>query len=330
MDPSHATGSVEPVLLELDDMRLLVALGEELHFGRAAQRLHLSQPGLSYRLKRLEDSLGYQLLARSRRSVELTPAGHVVLRGAHRLLAEARRTADDGGRVARGETVTLRVGFVGTALYSLLPDVLRELRRRHPDLRLLLEEQKTATQVRALLQGQLDLGVVHLPLPPGTDLQMEVAMTDVMGVALPHDHPLAGREAVALVELANESFVLFPRELEPQTYDSYVGACVSAGFAPRVAQQATGLQTILGLVAGGVGVAFVAGSVGQHLARRGVLFRPLRGPGPTLTTGTAWREPAHSPAATLVRHVIRDVASTSTDHISDQSHRSPHLELLLD
>ncbi len=114
--------------LDLDDMRVLVVLGEELHFGRAAARLHLSQPGLSYRVKRMEDALGYELLARTRRSVTLTPAGAAVLQGSHRLLDEARRLVDDGGRVARGEVAALRVGFVGTALYGLLPPVLREAR----------------------------------------------------------------------------------------------------------------------------------------------------------------------------------------------------------
>lgn len=107
--------------LDLDDLRLLVVLGEELHFGRAAARLHLSQPGLSYRVKRMEDDLGYALLSRSRRSVELTAAGAAVLEGAHRLLGEARRLVEDGERISRGEVATLRVGFVGTALYGLLP-----------------------------------------------------------------------------------------------------------------------------------------------------------------------------------------------------------------
>lgn len=330
MDPTPDTVSLGDVPLELDDMRLLVVLGEELHFGRAAQRLHLSQPGLSYRLKRMEAALGYELVSRNRRSVELTAAGHTVSLGAARMLGEARRLAEDGGRIARGEAATLRVGFVGTALYGLLPDVLRELRRRHPDLRLVLEEQKTATQVRALLLGQLDLAVVHLPLPPGTELQSEVATTEPVGLALPHDHPLAGREALALAELAEEPFVLFPRELEAQTYDSYVGACVEAGFAPRVAQQATGLQAILGLVAAAVGVAFVAESVGRHLARSGVVFRPLLGPAPILTTGAAWREATQSAATARLRDVIRDVALAGHDSDTDQSIGSQRLELLLD
>ncbi|MBC8093851.1 MAG: LysR family transcriptional regulator, partial [Pseudonocardia sp.] len=270
--------------LDLDDMRVLVVLGEELHFGRAAARLHLSQPGLSYRVKRMEDALGYELLSRTRRSVTLTAAGAAMLLGSHRLLDEARRLVDDGERIARGEVATLRVGFVGSSLYGLLPLVLREARRRHPELRLVLEEQKTATQVRALQRGQLDIGIVHLPLGPDAGLTGVAATTDPVGLAVPSDHRLAGVAAIDLAQVADEPFVLFPRELEPHTYDRYVQACVQAGFAPRVAQQATGLQTILGLVASGMGVAFVAASVAANLTRTGVAFRPLTGPAPTLTT----------------------------------------------
>lgn len=265
--PEGAAGSVE-----LDDLRLFVVLAEELHFSRAAVRLHLSQPGLSYRVKRLEDTLGYELLARTRRSVRLTAAGEALLDGARRLLGDAQRVVDDAGRVARGELATLRVAFDGTALYSLLP------------------------------------GVLH----------------DPVGIALPDDHPLAAVEELALADLADEPFVLFPRELEPQTYDRYTDACVAAGFAPKVAHQATGLPTILGLVAGGVGVAFAAGSVAANLTRSGVVFRPLTEPAPQLITGPAWREQGAHPAVRLFCQVIIDVAA------ADQSAKSPLAQLLLD
>ncbi len=299
--------------LDLEDLRVLVVLGDELHFGRAATRLHLSQPGLSYRVKRMEEALGYALLSRTRRSVELTAAGAAVLAGAHRLLDEARRLVDDGRRVAGGEVATVRVGFVGTSLYGLLPPVLREVRRRHPDLRLVLDEQKTAAQVRALRDGRLDLGIVHLPLAADAGLAGEVVRTDPVGLALPADHPLARGPAVDLAECADEPFVLFPRELEPQTHDLYVQACVRAGFAPRVEHRATGLQTILGLVASGLGVAFVAASVAAHLTRSGVAFRPLTGPAPVLRTGPAWAAGSDAPAVRLVRDVVREVAARDPD-----------------
>src|SRR5262245_59440127 len=127
----------------LGALELLVGLAEELHFGRGPPRLHISQPGLSYRVRRLENALGYEVLARTRRSVGLTAAGEVLLEGARRVLAETSRIVGDGARVARGELATVRMGFVGTALYSTLPPLLRLCRERHPGLRLLVEERKT-------------------------------------------------------------------------------------------------------------------------------------------------------------------------------------------
>ncbi|GAB2508555.1 LysR substrate-binding domain-containing protein [Nocardiopsis aegyptia] len=293
----------------LGDLRLFAVVAEELHFGRAAARLHLSQPGLSYRVKALESALGYQVLARNRRGVRLTPAGEVLLAGARRLLGEAHRVVDDGGRVARGELATVRVGFVGTALYSLLPEVLREARARHPALRVRVAEHKTADQVRLLQLGQLDLGLVHLPVAPDNGLETTPVLEDPVGVALPSGHRLAGADAVALADLAEEEFVLFPRELEPQTFDRYTDACVAAGFAPRVAHEATGLQTILALVAAETGVAFVARSVARHLTRSGVVFRPLTGPAPRLVTGPARPVGRDHAGAALLREVILDLTS---------------------
>ncbi len=296
-----------PAVLDIDDLRLLVVLADELHFGRAAERVHLSQPGLSYRVKRMEDLLGYELFSRVRRNIELTPPGMAVVQGAHRVLSEARRMVDEGERIARGEVATLRVGFVATAVYTLVPRVLRLVRVRHPDLHLIVDELKTAVQVRQLQGGQLDIGLVHLPIA-AADLTTVPASVDQVGLALPSDHPLVARRMIDIASLAGEPIVLFPRDLEPDTYDRYVGACVAAGFAPTVAQHASGLQTILGMVASGAGIAFVAGSVARNLSRTGVEFRPLSGAAPVLTSGPAWRHPVAKPAVLLVREAILEVA----------------------
>ncbi|MBW1596294.1 LysR substrate-binding domain-containing protein [Streptomyces sp. JJ38] len=296
--------------VDLGDLRLFAVVAEELHFGRAAARLHLSQPGLSYRVKALEEALGYQVLARNRRGVRLTSAGEVLLAGARRLLGEAHRVVDDGGRVARGELATVRVGFVGTALYSLLPAVLRAARVRYPALQVRVAEHKSADQVRLLQLGQLDLGLVHLPVDPDSGLETTPVLEDPVGVALPDGHRLAGEDAIALADLAGDAFVLFPRELEPRTYDRYTEACVAAGFAPRVAHEATGLQTILALVAAGMGVAFVARSVARDLTRSGVVFRPLtRTTAPRLVTGPARPAGGDHPGAALLHEVILDLTS---------------------
>ena len=318
-----ANGDARPAV-SLDDLRLLVVLAEELHFGRAAARLHLSQPGLSYRVKGLEEALGYHVLARNRHGVSLTPAGEVLLTGARRLLGEAHRVVDDGGRVARGELATVRVGFVGTALYSLLPALLQQTRVRYPQLHVRVEERKSAEQVRLLQVGQLDLGLVHLPVDPAAELATTPVFEEPVGIALPADHPAANAEAISLADLADEEFVLFPRELEPQTYDRYIDACVAAGFAPRIGHLATGLQTILALVAAGTGAAFVAGSVAANLVRSGVVFRPLAGPAPRLVTGLARPAGNEHPGAALLSEVVHDVTS------ADRPAKSPTARLELD
>jgi DNA-binding transcriptional LysR family regulator len=310
--------------IALEDLELFAVVAEELHFGRAAARLHISQPGLSYRVQRLESALGYEVLARTRRSVRLTAAGEVLLEGAQRVLGETSRIVGDGARVARGELATVRVGFVGTALYSTLPALLRLTRERHPDLRLLLEERKTAAQVRGLQLGQLDVGLLHLPLDPDTGLESVPVFEEPVGVALPHDHPLAESDELTLAELADEPFVLFPRELEPHTYDRFVAACVASGFAPEVAHQATGAPTMLGLVAGGVGVAFAAESVAASLSRSGVAFVALTDGAPRLVTGPAWRADHASPAVELLRACLEELAAT------DQLGGSVAADLLLD
>lgn len=294
--------------VDLSDLRMFSVVADELHFGRAATRLHLSQPGLSNRVQRLERALGYEVFARTTRSVRLTPAGEALLAGAQRLLGEASRVIDDAERVASGELATLRLGLVGTALYSMLPSVVRETRRRHPGLSIVVEELKTTAQVRALQRGQLDLGLLHLPVDPGAGLTSVPVLEDPVGIALPADHPLAGAEELDLADFAAEPFVLFPRALEPATYDRYTDACVSAGFAPHVAHQATGLPTILALVAAGLGVAFVAHSVGANLHRTGVVVRPLAAHAPRLVTGPAWRGELE-PAAALLRDVVVDLGA---------------------
>lgn len=298
--------------VDLADLRLFSVLAEELHFGRAAARLHLSQPGLSYRVQKLEASLGYALVTRDRRGVQLTPGGARLLEGARRLLAEAQQVVEDAARVAGGSQATVRVAVVGTALHSLVPAALRILRREHPGLRLLLEEAKTTAQIAGLAAGALDIGVVHLPLPEGAALEARHLIDDPVGLAVPEDWDLATEHEVPLAALADRPVVLFPRIVEPGTHDRYVGACVAAGFAPRIAHEATGLQTILSLVAGGMGAAFVADSVAAAVTRSGVRFVRLSD-GPVLSIGAA-RKPQAPAGVGLVVDALDRAASIDKPH----------------
>jgi DNA-binding transcriptional LysR family regulator len=259
--------------MELRQLRYFVAVAEELHFRRAAERLHMSQPPLSHQIRLLEDELGCVLLERTRRRVELTPAGNALLRDARAALGDLDRAARNARRIHEGQTGLLRVSFAGSALLSLVPRVVHGLREQHPEIDIELRERSTSDQVRALAAGATDLGLA--PLPVGdADVDVEVLVRERTVAAVPAAHPLARARRLTLRLLAESPFVLFPREQAPGYHDLLMTAVTSAGTPPRVIQQAAETQTIIGLVAAGVGVSLVPASV-QQLALDGVAYRPV-------------------------------------------------------
>ena len=261
--------------MELRQLRYFVAVAEELHFRRAAERLHMSQPPLSHQIRLLEDELGCELLARTRRRVETTPAGEAFLRDARAVLADLDRAAHNARRIHEGQTGTLRVSFAGSALLSLVPRVVQRLSATHPAIDIELHERSTSDQIRALATGATDLGLA--PLPVGdADVEIEVLVRERTVAAVPSAHPLARARELTLGLLAEYPFVLFPREQAPGYHDLLMTSVTSAGTPPRVIQQASETQTIIGLVAAGVGVSLVPASV-QQLALAGVAYRPVSG-----------------------------------------------------
>jgi DNA-binding transcriptional LysR family regulator len=259
--------------MELRQLRYFVAVAEELHFRRAAERLHMSQPPLSHQIRLLEDELGCVLLERTRRRVELTPAGNALLSDARAALGDLDRAARNARRIHEGQTGLLRVSFAGSALLSLVPRVVHGLREQHPEIDIELRERSTSDQVRALAAGATDLGLA--PLPVGdADVDVEVLVREHTVAAVPAAHPLARARRLTLRLLAESPFVLFPREQAPGYHDLLMTAVTSAGTPPRVIQQAAETQTIIGLVAAGVGVSLVPASV-QQLALDGVAYRPV-------------------------------------------------------
>jgi DNA-binding transcriptional LysR family regulator len=278
----------EPRPPELRHLRYFVAVAQELHFGRAAERLHMSQPPLSMQIQALERSLGVQLLVRTQRQVSLTRAGEAFLRESVQILARLEAAGRLAQRVSRGEVGELAVGFVSMADYNILPPLLREFRQRAPEVRLTLHESTTDRQLEALVQGQLDVGFV---LPPVQDVRLAYrpAHREPLLAALPARHPLAKRRGpVPMARLADQPFILFPRELATGLYDHIVGLCRTAGFSPRVEQEAVQMQTILSLVSADMGVALIPASL-VHLGRTGVTYKPLRETSPVTEIGIAWR-----------------------------------------
>jgi DNA-binding transcriptional LysR family regulator len=266
--------------MELRRIRYFIVLSEELHFGRAAQRLNIAQPPLSQQIRVLEDELGARLFDRSNRRVELTAAGKALLPEARALVAQAERTGEVARRAQLGELGELRVGFTGSAAFgSVIPKLIFEFRRRLPEVHLRLQELTTQQQLTAMLERRLEVAFVRGVTPPDlpSSLQVTRLFEDALVVVLPSQHPLAARESALSVEaLKDEGFVMFPRESGTGVYDQIISLCQQAGFAPRLAQEARESPTIVGLVAAGLGVAIVPASL-RSINVDGVAYRPLRG-----------------------------------------------------
>jgi DNA-binding transcriptional LysR family regulator len=262
--------------VELRQLRYFVAVAEELHFRRAAARLHISQPPLSQQISQLEDELGCRLLNRTRRSVELTPAGETFLRDARAMLGELEAAVATARRVDAGQAGLLRVSFVGSALLSIVPGIIQRFRRGRPEVEIELRERSTLAQLRALSVGVMDVGLVRPPIEPDDALHTEVVMRERTVAAIPAGHPLARLARVPLKRLAAEPLVLFPREQAPGFHDLLTGRLAATGTSPHVVQYAPEMLTIIGLVAAGIGVSPVPASVAR-LGLEGVTYRPLVG-----------------------------------------------------
>jgi DNA-binding transcriptional LysR family regulator len=265
--------------MELRHLRYALAVADELHFARAARRLHIAQPPLSQQIKALEVELGVRLFDRSHRRVALTGAGAAFVAEARRTLASAERAADAARRAARGELGRLAIGYVASVAYELLPAVVRAFRKRAPDVTLALAELSSAEQSRELAAGNLDVGFVRRPPPIDAGLVGKVVRKEPIVVALPRDHALAPLRVLRVRDLEREPFVLFPVRPRPSWADVAIDLCRRAGFEPKVAQEAIEMAPALSLVAAGTGVALAPGPL-SAMRLPGVVFRQLT-PAPT-------------------------------------------------
>jgi DNA-binding transcriptional LysR family regulator len=279
-------------MIELRPLRQFVAVAEELHFGRAAQRLSMTQPPLTLAVQALERELGARLFERRHRSVTLTAAGHVLLDEARRVLAAAQALPQAVQRAARGETGTLRLAFVSSIAYGALPQWLRAYRAAHPGIVLQLREATLDVQLAAFEAGEIDAGLVlHAPSAPPARLATLTVLSEPLWLALPEGHPAAARKSVRVADLAATPLLIFPRAATPTLYDAILAAQADRGWTPSVVQEAIQMQTLVNLVSAGIGVAWVPQTVTQ-LQRPGVVYRRLGGPPVMAETSLVWREPA--------------------------------------
>jgi DNA-binding transcriptional LysR family regulator len=280
-----------------------MAVAEERHFGRAALRLRMAQPPLSRQIQALERELGFVLFQRTRRGVELTPAGTAFLDGARRVFAETDRAVIEARRANSGEVGRLAVGYLSSLAYSGLTRLLRAFREQAPQVELALRELPPQEQLEALKQGRLDIGFVRGPIEDPT-IAYERVRKERLFVAMPPDHPLATRTRIPLEVLSGEPFVVFPRARATAFFDSIMALCRSAGFTPRIVQDAP-LLDVVSLVAAGFGVAILPESL-RDVNRPDIVLLPIIG-SPTIDLLAAWMLGNASPAVRIFLETMRKV-----------------------
>jgi DNA-binding transcriptional LysR family regulator len=295
--------------MEIRDVEAFVVVAEELHFGRAAERLRISQPPLSSRIKHLEAELGIELFTRSTRSVVLTQAGERLLDSARQLLEHVRQTKAVATSIKTGEEGLVRLGFAGASSQRSLPLLSRAVREAYPRIDLRLQSQTYVyTAIQSLVEGSLDLAFARLPSHPG--LESRVVEIERIVCALPAGHPLAVEEALSIGSLEGEDFVSLPEDQGSILQATMVALCVTAGYRPRVVQVAPDSATVLALVAAGVGVTITLSSVAK-VAGAGIVYLPLADITPSHMFATlAWRSNDQSPALRRVLDVAEEALPT--------------------
>jgi DNA-binding transcriptional LysR family regulator len=283
--------------MELRHLRHFLVLSEELHFGRAAQRLAMSQPPLSVSIGQLEGLIGARLFERNSRGVRLTPAGAAFLPEARSIVSKAELAAQLARNVAQGQTGTLTVGFTGTALFCGLPGMLEALRQSHPQMHIALKEQSSREQISGVLQERLDVGFVHAKqLPPGCDT-VPVAHQRLC-VCLPTGHRLAHEGSIDLAQLQHDALALVSAEVSPDYHDAILNLCAACNWQPQHRHELRHWLSVVALVAQGVAVALVPHAL-QQSGVHGVVFVSLLAAQSALLayeTHCIWRSGQETPA----------------------------------
>ncbi len=286
--------------MELRRIQYFVAVAEEAHFGRAAERLRMAQPPLSQQIKALEAELGVRLFRRTTRRVEITPAGQQFLRRAREILAAVDNAVTEAAQVAEGALGHIAIGFTGSATYDLLPSLVRVLRADLPGIELDIRgEMLTPHQVASLIEGTLDLAFLRPPVR-SAKVEVRVLRREPLIAVLPAQHPLAERDSVRLSDLADEAFITYPSHNRSVVYEAVLDACQHAGFVPSSINEVSETSTLVSFVAAGLGVALVPASV-QHLQITGASYRPLAGTTREVELALATRVDEQSPLVARVR-----------------------------
>ena len=263
-------------MIETRLLRQFIAVAEELHFHKAAIRLHMAQPPLSQAINRLEDKLGFSLFTRSKREVNLTPAGNAFLQAAYRTLKELEQGVEHARQVSEGIAGRLTVTAVSIAYYPPLLNTLRRFRQTFPKVQLVIKEMPSSSQAKALLAAEADIAFMRKLPFTAQNIESRLLLDEAIVMALPLDHPKAQTALIELRDFAGEDFVFTPQALGSGYHSQLIALCEAAGLCPKVVQEAAQIHTLIGLVSCGFGVALVPESICGSNMRDKVVFRPIR------------------------------------------------------
>ncbi|MDF3242601.1 LysR family transcriptional regulator [Pseudomonas veronii] len=286
-------------MIETRLLRQFIAVAEELHFHKAAIRLHMAQPPLSQAINRLEDKLGFRLFTRNKRGVKLTPAGGAFLNAAYSTLKELELGIEHARQVSDGIAGKLTVTAVSIAYYESLLNTLRQFRETYPKVQLIIKEMPSSSQAKAILSGEADIAFMRkLPIS-AENVESRLLLDEEIVMALPAHHPKAKEGQIDLRDFAGEDFVFTPEALGTGYHSQLIALCEAAGFYPKVVQEAAQIHTLIGLVACGFGVALVPESIANSIMRDKVLFRRIypvtASPNPAIGLYMSWNIHNESP-----------------------------------
>lgn len=291
--------------MELRQLTYFLTVCDTLHFGKAADSLHIAQQPLSYQIKRLEDELGYKLFERTTRLVTLTPAGELFRKKVHEAIKLIEQGKNDAGRIARGEAGKIVIGYNSMTLHNIFPSVVSEFRSRHPDVEVVLHERNSPELEMSIVNEEVDVGIVPI-YTPGTDkLTYEAVFSESAILALPKNHRLSMKKSIRLAELSKEPLLIYSRNVQATAYDHIIALCYRTGFSPNIIQEAENPMALLGLVSAGLGVAIV--SRGYHnILNEFIDYRPIEDNGIDIDITVVWKNDKYTPLIADLLSIARE------------------------
>lgn len=278
--------------LELRHYRYFMAVAEALHYRKAAERLFISQPGLSRQIKQMEEILGTQLFIRDKKKVQLTPAGDYLKKELEAALSHLEQTTKQVKLIGKGQLGEIRIGFLGSAMQEVIPSMLLQLKETYPEIHTSLEELSNKAQVNAILKNQLDIGFVRLSrIPRG--LRIKPVFEDTFSLVLPKNHALNPSNFKGIEQLSDADFILFSQDYSPLYYDTVISICEDAGFKPQISHKSVHAQTIFKLVENGLGISIVPTAL-QHGFQLNVKFIELAKIKQRAVLSVLWKDDHHN------------------------------------